>query len=113
MFNTTYFVFRGNWDDGNYKGHYCLHPDYFPFMPVKIIEFRTNREYGEMWNVRLYGGNSWNISIDCLEKEFSFDKFILALLEWRLATGKKLTTEQFRAIMSTVQTVKQGELNYE
>ena len=96
--DTAYFVFRGNWEDGNYRGHFCLHLDYFPFMPVKIITARISQNYGEIYDTTLCGRWSWIIRKDCLEKEFSFDKFILAHLEW----NKKMTAAQFQSILSTI-----------
>ena len=104
MFNpgdTAYFLFCGDWRYGNYKGHYCLPLTYYPFMPIKIEQYRmgTGTLKGRMMCVvTLSHGGYWSLSVDCIEKEFSIDKFILAQAEW----GKTVTNEQFKYILSTI-----------
>lgn len=101
MFNpgdTAYFVFRGNWNNGCYKGYYCLCSDYFPFTPVKIIRSRISPNYGLIYDTELWRDGPWKILAGCLEGEFSFSKFVLAHLEW----NKRISTEQFQRIVSTL-----------
>lgn len=100
---TAYFVFCGDWTNGQYNKHFCLPRVYYPFMPIKILECRDSSTniIGMSCVVRLEPENltgRWNLSIDCIEKEFSIEKFVLAQLEW----GKLITKEQFGYIMSTV-----------
>ena len=96
----AYFQFRGDWNNGCYKGHYCLPLEYYAFMPLKIVELRDSRSgKGLVGVVNLnISGDLWNLSVDCIEKEFSFEKFILAQIEW----GKSLTPDQVKRILSTI-----------
>ena len=100
--DTAYFRFLGDWTNGRYKNHYCLPAVYYAFMPLRIDECRTSLSssiLGPMCVVNLnITGGIWNLSVDCIEKEFSFDKFILAQIEW----GKSLTPAQVKRILSTI-----------
>ena len=101
MFNKgdiAYFVFRGDWATKSYKRHYCLCLSYFPFMPVTIICSSSSNAYGEIYHTELFHGGSWSILPGCLEKEFSFDKFIVAQLDW----GKRVSVSQFQHILATL-----------
>ena len=104
MFNKgdiAYFVFRGDWATKCYKGQYCLCRSYFPFMPVTIMSNSRNREHGLLYNTGLFKDreNIWNIHEGCLEKEFSFGRFIIAQLAWK----KRVSAKQFQQIISTVE----------
>lgn len=99
--DTAYFRFCGDWATKCYRGHYCLPPEYYAFMPLKIFDYKMGRDTikGMMCVVGLaITGSTWNLSVDCIEKEFSIEKFVLAQVEW----GKKLTPTQAKFIFSTI-----------
>lgn len=99
MFNAgdrAYFVFHGDWVNGSYKGYFCLHPKYFPFMPIEILlkNFSATGPY----QVRLLNLQNWSLYEGCIEKEFSLERFIIAQLNW----NKRVTAYQFKQILSTL-----------
>ncbi len=96
----AYFRFLGDWNNGCFGNHYCLPPEYYAFMPLKIVELRKSSSVrGILYVVNLnITGGLWNLSVDCIEKEFSLDMFILAQIEW----GKSLTRDQVKRILSTI-----------
>lgn len=80
----AYFNFIGDWSDGHYEGHYCLPSTYYPFMPIKIVQLPDHYLQDRDYVVNLgYRGSRWSLSEDCIEKEFSFDKFLIALIEFK------------------------------
>ncbi len=102
--DTAYFNFIGKWDSGTYNGHYCLPPSYYPFMPIIILD---HREFGQIYRgmsgmmcvVKLVDEGSWSLSVDCIEKDFSIEKFIIAQVRCK---RKKATLTQFKYILSTL-----------
>ena len=100
--DTAYFVFRGDFVRGRYRDFFCLPTskfNYFPFYPVEIISMRNRYLEMEMVtvNLRLFDSH-WQMPTELLEKEFSFDKFILASLAW----DGTVTPKQFSMIAATV-----------
>lgn len=96
---TAYFVFRGDFNTGRYKGFYCLPMGfkYFPFIPITYVkscgDLRTCDCIVHMGDER-----NWFMLTDLLEEEFSFDKFILETMAW----GGSVSKEQFKSIVETL-----------
>ena len=107
MFNvgdTTYFVFKGNWTDGHWRSGenalFCLYCSYYCFMPYKIININLWYAFGDL---KCPGINQkWNVPLDCLVEEFSFQRFLMAHLDWYENTGKRITKKQFSCIAETL-----------
>lgn len=101
--STVYFVFQGDFSDGRYNGFYCLPSTfvYFPFVPIRYISTRPNfSDYPETSISVVHVGSHryWYMPTELLEKEFSFDKFLLAKLAW----GGSVSQAQFKSIMATL-----------
>ncbi len=98
--DTAYFVFQGDFETGRYKGFLCLPTynfNYFPFYPVIILTTGNTSTSSYCTNMGP-GFSSWYIPADLLEKEFSFDKFILG----QLSCDKKISKAQFKMLIATL-----------
>ena len=89
----VYFSFKGNWKTGICDNIFCLTTAYYCFMPGKIEHVRG------IGTTDLFGYGKWSIPESSLVKEFSFNRFLEAQLDWYEGTGKRLSKSQYATIM--------------